>query len=104
MTSKKHSKNGGDSGTSVYIWEGTTSRVMVANRPYGKFYDFYNVSLEYFGYHHVCTHPLHKFTRGYAVISVVSYSYMTGRIHFGGGGRRKSQKLGCPTTTVFPGQ
>jgi hypothetical protein len=29
---------------------------------------------------------------------------MTGRIHFGGGGRRKSQKLGCPTTTVFPGQ
>jgi hypothetical protein len=29
--------------------EGTASRVMVADRPYGEFYDFY-VSLEYFGY------------------------------------------------------
>jgi nicotinic acid mononucleotide adenylyltransferase len=27
------------------------SRVMVANRPYGEFYDFYSVSPEYFGYH-----------------------------------------------------
>jgi hypothetical protein len=30
--------------------EGTTSRVMAADRPYGKFYDFYSVSPEYFGY------------------------------------------------------
>jgi hypothetical protein len=30
--------------------EGTTSRVMVADRPYGAFYDFYSVSPEYFGY------------------------------------------------------
>jgi len=29
--------------------EGTTSRVTVAVRPYGKFYDFYSVSLENFG-------------------------------------------------------
>jgi hypothetical protein len=29
---------------------GTTSGVMVANRPYGGFYDFYSVSPEYFGY------------------------------------------------------
>jgi hypothetical protein len=42
-----------ENGTSVYMREGTTSRVMVANRPYGEFYDFYSVSLEYFGYHHV---------------------------------------------------
>jgi hypothetical protein len=35
------------------MWEGTTSKVMVANRPYGEFYDFISVSLEYFGYHHV---------------------------------------------------
>jgi hypothetical protein len=28
--------------------EGTTSRVM-ADRPYGEFYDFYSVSPEYFG-------------------------------------------------------
>jgi hypothetical protein len=27
--------------------------VMVADRPYGEFYYFYSVSLEYFGYHHV---------------------------------------------------
>jgi hypothetical protein len=27
----------------------TTSRVMAGNRPYGKFYDFYSVSLETFG-------------------------------------------------------
>jgi hypothetical protein len=29
--------------------EGTTSRVMAANRHYGEFYDFYSVSPEYFG-------------------------------------------------------
>jgi uncharacterized protein YjcR len=29
--------------------EGTTSRVMAADRPYGKFYDFYSVSPENFG-------------------------------------------------------
>jgi hypothetical protein len=28
--------------------EGTTSRVMVADKPYGEFYDFYSVSPEYF--------------------------------------------------------
>jgi hypothetical protein len=33
--------------------EGTTLRVMVVNRPHGKFYDFYSVSPEYFGYHHI---------------------------------------------------
>jgi hypothetical protein len=30
--------------------EGTTSRVTVADRPCGEFYDFYSVSLENFGY------------------------------------------------------
>jgi hypothetical protein len=30
--------------------EGTTSRAMVADRLYGKFYDFYSVSPEYFEY------------------------------------------------------
>jgi hypothetical protein len=30
--------------------EGTTSRVMAANMPYGEFYDFCSVSPEYFGY------------------------------------------------------
>jgi hypothetical protein len=33
--------------------EGTTSRVMAADRPYGEFYDFYSVSPEYFGYYHI---------------------------------------------------
>jgi hypothetical protein len=33
--------------------EGTTSRVMAADRPYGEFYDFYSVIPEYFEYHHV---------------------------------------------------
>jgi len=41
-------------GTSVYIWEGTTSRVIGADRPYDEFYDFYSVSLESVGYHLVC--------------------------------------------------
>jgi hypothetical protein len=36
--------------------EGTTSRVMVAGRPFGEFFYFYSISLEYFGYHHVLTH------------------------------------------------
>jgi hypothetical protein len=30
------------------------ARVMAADRPYGEFYDFYSISPEYFGYHHVC--------------------------------------------------
>jgi hypothetical protein len=38
-----------EGGTGVYMREGTTSRVMVADRPYGEFYDFYSVSPEYFG-------------------------------------------------------
>jgi len=38
------------------MWEGTTSRVTVADRPYGEFYDFYSVSLENFGYHLVYDH------------------------------------------------
>jgi hypothetical protein len=46
-------KNGGDGGTGVYMREGNTSRVIAADRPYGEFYDFYSVSPEYFGYHHV---------------------------------------------------
>ena len=33
--------------------EGTTSRVTAANRPYGEFYDFYNVHPETFGSTHV---------------------------------------------------
>jgi hypothetical protein len=37
--------------TGVYMQEGTTSKVMVADRPYGEFYDFYSVSLKNFGYH-----------------------------------------------------
>jgi hypothetical protein len=44
------STNGGDGGTGVYMWEGTTSRVMAADRPYVEFYKFYSVSPEYFGY------------------------------------------------------
>ena len=47
------SKNGGDGGTGVYMWEGTTSRVTAADRTYGKFYDFYSVSPENFGSTHV---------------------------------------------------
>jgi hypothetical protein len=32
------------------MWEGTASRVMAADRPFGEFYNFYSVSPEYFGY------------------------------------------------------
>jgi len=48
------SKNGGDGGTSVYMREGTTSRVTAADRTYGKLYDFYSISPENFGSTHVC--------------------------------------------------
>jgi hypothetical protein len=48
-TSRKRSKNGGYIGTGVYMREGTISRVMAADRPYGEFYDFYSVSPEYIG-------------------------------------------------------
>jgi hypothetical protein len=35
-TSRKLSKNGVDGGTGVYMREETTSRVMAADRPYGR--------------------------------------------------------------------
>ena len=40
-----------------------------ADRPYGKFYDFYSVSLETFGSTHVCLHDFDrdKFTFNYRV-------------------------------------
>jgi hypothetical protein len=37
--SRKCTKNG-DGRPGVYMWEGTTSKVIVADRPYGEFYDF----------------------------------------------------------------
>jgi hypothetical protein len=43
-------KNGGDGGTRVYMREGTTLRVMAADKPHGEFYDFYSVIPECFGY------------------------------------------------------
>jgi hypothetical protein len=48
---QKAFQSGGDGGTGVYMREGTTSRVMATDRPYGEFYDFYSVSPEYFGYY-----------------------------------------------------
>jgi hypothetical protein len=41
------------SGTGVYMREGTTSRSMAAEMPYGEFYDVYSVSPEYFWFRHV---------------------------------------------------
>jgi hypothetical protein len=40
-----------------------TSRVMVADRPYGEFYTFYSVSPEYFGYNlkHSYTHSVYPY-------------------------------------------
>jgi hypothetical protein len=49
MASRKRSKNGGDDGTGIYMREGTTSRVMAADRPYDELYDFYSVGSVYFG-------------------------------------------------------
>src|SRR5215510_5098665 len=40
MTSRKRSKDEGDCGTDVYMREGTTSRVMAADRPCSEFYHF----------------------------------------------------------------
>jgi hypothetical protein len=60
MTSRKRPKNGGDGGTGVYMREGTLSRVMAVNRPYGEFYDFYSVIAEYFG--HIIVH-IYIYTR-----------------------------------------
>jgi len=56
----------------VYIREGTTSRVTAANRPYGKVYDFYSVSLETFGSTHVCLHGTDRDSL-YLYISVRKY-------------------------------
>jgi hypothetical protein len=40
-------------GGNYFEGELTTSGMMVANKPYGEFYDFYSISSEYFVYHHV---------------------------------------------------
>jgi hypothetical protein len=37
-TYRKRSKDGGDGGTGVYVPEGTTSRVLAANKPYSEFF------------------------------------------------------------------
>jgi hypothetical protein len=37
VTSRKGSQNGGDGGIGVYMREGTTSKVMAADSPYGEF-------------------------------------------------------------------
>jgi hypothetical protein len=55
-TFRKRSKSGGKSGTSVYMREGTTSRVMASSKPYGEFCGFCSISPEYFGYILVCSH------------------------------------------------
>jgi hypothetical protein len=47
---RKRSKNEGDGRTGICMREGTTSKMMAADRPYGEFYDLYSVSPEYFGY------------------------------------------------------
>jgi hypothetical protein len=87
-TSRKCSKNGGDGGTGVYMREGTTSRVMVADRLYGEFYDFYTIRLEYFGYYLVLMVHLRQLSCTFALsltesakqpsllslLSVISYS------------------------------
>jgi transposase len=47
---QERSKNGGDGDTGVYMRDGTTSRMMAADRPYGEFYYFYSVCPQYFEY------------------------------------------------------
>ena len=49
MTYRESSKNEVDGRTGLNMREGTTSRVMAADRPYGEFCDFYSVSPENFG-------------------------------------------------------
>jgi hypothetical protein len=44
--------------------EGTTLRVMAADRPYGEFYDLHSISPEYFGYHHWALDTCHESTEG----------------------------------------
>jgi hypothetical protein len=59
------------------------------------------------GQTYICTHPLHTVTRGYVVISGVSYSYMIGRIYFGGGrGGEEEGRVRCWAVQqpVFPSQ
>jgi hypothetical protein len=46
---------------STYMREGTTSRVMAADKPYVEFNDFYSVSPEYFGYTPVIWHKYTKY-------------------------------------------
>jgi len=47
-----------DGGTGVYMQKGTTSRVTLADSPYGEFYGVYSISLDNFRYHLVIKHSL----------------------------------------------
>jgi hypothetical protein len=44
--SRNHSKNGGDGGMFVYMREGTTSKMMAVDIPYGGFYYVYSAKFE----------------------------------------------------------
>jgi hypothetical protein len=52
----------------VYIREETTSKVMVVDRSYGEFYDFYSFSPEYFLYTLISFHSLNFVSRFLLVI------------------------------------
>jgi len=58
------------------MWEGTTSRVMAADRPYGEFYNFYSISPENFGSTHVYYHLLGSISLIISIQKFVFYLYI----------------------------
>jgi hypothetical protein len=51
-----HLKNGRSAGNSVYMWKGTTLRLMVVSRPKVSFWPDCSTCPRNYGYHHVCSY------------------------------------------------
>jgi hypothetical protein len=58
----------------VYMWEGTTSRVMAADRPYGEFYGVCRVRPEFFGHTLVSWSPRYALWSRQEVVRILEPS------------------------------
>jgi hypothetical protein len=84
--------------------EGTASRVMVANRPYGEFYDFYSVIQEYFGCTLVYTQRTVQHTLTKPMVSPWVRSSVAGSLRQRAGINSLAASVGVILSSVVMGQ
>jgi hypothetical protein len=87
----------------VYMREGTTSRLMAADRRYGEFYDFYSISPEYFGY--LVVYGWEWVSRLTTLLTVLRAGMVCGRYKLDGPGfesRLGQETFSCLTPSWHP--